>query len=244
MFFFAPVKPSVDVLGLVALETIKVSVPTIIEAAFGLVTHETCTDRLDRWSRNLLRQAGVRLTVKGREHIVPGESYVVMSNHQSHYDIPVLFQALGLPLRMVAKKELYKIPIMSQAMRAAGFVEVDRQNREKAIESLRAVRENVVAKRLSIWIAPEGTRSKTGTLGDFKKGGFHLAIDTGFRILPVTVNGTRAILPSQGLTVTRGRPVEVVIGAPIDPKEYGTERRSELMLVVREAIERHLSPPQ
>lgn len=240
MFSLVSAFPSVDVLSLVALETLKVSVPTIVEATFGHVTTETCTERLESWARNIVRHARITIQVKGKENIDHGASYVIMSNHQSHFDIPVLFEALGLPLRMVAKKELYKIPIMSHAMRVAGFVEIDRKNRSKAIETLRAVRE-ILPNRLSIWIAPEGTRSKTGELGEFKKGGFYLALDAGLPILPVTVNGTRGVLPANGLHVTRGKSVEVVVGAPIDPKEYGHDRKTELMDAVRAAIQKNLS---
>lgn len=235
------VVPSVDVLAWVAVETLKVSVPTLIESAAGSLTVEVCTERLDSWSRNLVRHAGIRLDVVGREHVVPGEAFVVMSNHQSHFDIPVLFQALGIPLRMVAKTELFKIPIMSHAMRAAGFVEVDRKNRASAIQMLSSARDRLDA-AVSIWIAPEGTRSLTGTLGPFKKGGFHLAVSSGLRILPVTIDGTRFALPAKGLTVTKGATAHVTIQQPIDPKQYGTERMPELIAAVREAIEGHLPP--
>src|ERR1700749_2978002 len=105
----------------------------MIQAASGSLTTEICNERLDSWSKDLVRQAGIRIEVSGRENLVPSEAFVVMSNHQSHYDIPVLFQALGVPLRMVAKKELFRIPFMSQAMRAAGFIELDRKNRTNAI---------------------------------------------------------------------------------------------------------------
>src|ERR1041385_1261460 len=125
--------PSVDVLAKVAVETLKVSVPTIVQAAAGNLSTETCNERLDAWSRNIVEYVGLRIDVRGREHLPPGEAFVVMSNHQSHFDIPVLFQALQIPLRMVAKKELFRIPFMAGAMRAAGFVEVDRKNRVSAI---------------------------------------------------------------------------------------------------------------
>jgi 1-acyl-sn-glycerol-3-phosphate acyltransferase len=230
------VPPSVDVLAVVAVETLKVSLPTIVQAAAGTLTTDICNDRLDAWSRNIVDYLDLRLDVHGRENIVAGEAFVVMSNHQSHFDIPVLFQALRIPLRMVAKTELFRIPFMSGAMRAAGFVEVDRKNRTKAITTLRNAREKL-SESVSIWIAPEGTRSVTGKLGTFKKGGFHLAFDAGMRILPVSIEGTRFALPAHGLTVTKRVPVSVTIGRPIDPKDYGVERMKEFVRAVRVAIE-------
>jgi 1-acyl-sn-glycerol-3-phosphate acyltransferase len=235
------VLPSVDVLGLVALETLKVSVPTLFEAARGTVTTQVCNDRLDSWSKHLITHIRMAVEVTGRDNVDASESYVVMSNHQSHLDIPVLFQAVGVPLRMVAKTELFKIPVMSRAMRVAGFVEVDRRDRQRAIESLRAVREQL-NQSLSIWIAPEGTRSRTGRLASFKKVGFHMALDLGLRILPVTINGTRNALPADGLHVTRDQRIEVIVGRPIDAPSFGPDRRDELVATVRAAIHENLWP--
>jgi 1-acyl-sn-glycerol-3-phosphate acyltransferase len=230
------VPPSVDVLAVVAVETLKVSVPTIVQAAAGTLTTEVCNERLDAWSKNIVRYLGLRVDVRGRENIVPGEAFVVMSNHQSHFDIPVLFQALRIPLRMVAKTELFKIPFMSGAMRAAGFVEVDRKNRASAISTLSNARDRL-SDTVSIWIAPEGTRSVTGKLGPFKKGGFHLAIGSKMRILPVSIEGTRFALPAHGLNVTKRVAVSVTIGKPIDPADFGPNPMKPLIAAVRAAIE-------
>jgi 1-acyl-sn-glycerol-3-phosphate acyltransferase len=227
--------PSFDVLAQVAAVTFRISLPTILEAARGTLTVEACDRRLDIWSSELLRQAGITLDVKGHENIKAGESYLVMSNHQSHYDIPVLYQALRISMRMVAKKEIFRIPFMAGAMRAAGFIEIDRENRASAIQSLQAGRQRL-GKAVSLWIAPEGTRSRTGKLGPFKKGGFHLAINTALPILPVSIDGTRLALPAHGLTVTRGALAHVVIGKPIETASYDSSRMSDLVSVVRKAI--------
>ena len=223
--------PSLDVLARAAVETLRISLPTIVQAARGTLTQQICDERLDSWSRRLVRQAGIEIDVKGREHLVSGEPFVVMSNHQSHYDIPVLYQSLRIPLRMVAKKEIFRIPFMAGAMRAAGFVEVDRKNRHSAIQTLSSAHERLEA-AVSLWIAPEGTRSKTGRLGPFKKGGFHLALKSGMRILPVTIEGTRFALPAGGLHVNRGALAHVTIGQPIATTGYGTERMGDLVKVV------------
>jgi 1-acyl-sn-glycerol-3-phosphate acyltransferase len=183
----------------------------VIQSALGTLTTPVFDARLDSWSRAIVRFAEIDIQVEGLERAPPDESFVVMSNHQSHYDIPVLFQALRpRRLRMVAKSELFRLPIWTGAMRAAGFVEVNRKNRISAMRSLDRAREAIQA-GTSIWIAPEGTRSPDGQLGSFKKGGFHMAIGAGARILPVSVNGTRLILPAKGIHVTNGVAVRVVV---------------------------------
>jgi 1-acyl-sn-glycerol-3-phosphate acyltransferase len=165
-----------------------------------------------------------------------------MSNHQSLYDIPVLFQALKRRVRMVAKSELFRVPIWAGAMRNAGFVELDRKNRVAAMRSLERAKAAIEA-GTSIWIAPEGTRSPTGALGDFKKGGFHLASATGARILPVTIDGTRNILTAKGNVVHNDQHVTVTIHAPIATADYGRKQREALVSAVRQAIDSSLSPP-
>ena len=232
--------PSLDIMAHAAVETIRISLPTIIEATFGEVSPKTCDERLDSWSRRLLQEAAIHLDVKGREHIVSGEAYIVMSNHQSHYDIPVLFQALRVPMRMVAKKEIFRIPIMAGAMRAAGFVEIDRQKQQSAFGTLLRACDRL-SESTSVWIAPEGTRSRTGRLGTFKAGGFRMAIQSRARILPVTIDGTRRTLPAGRLKVQRGNMVTVTISAPIDPVSYGLGRMRELIVCVKETIGRNLA---
>jgi 1-acyl-sn-glycerol-3-phosphate acyltransferase len=234
------VVPSFDVLARAAVETLRISLPTMMQAAQGTLTTQICDERLDSWSRALVQQAGIRLDVTGTQNIVLGEPFVVMSNHQSHYDIPVLFQALRVPLRMVAKKEIFRIPFMAGAMRAAGFVEIDRKDPASAIRALKLAHTQL-GDAVSLWIAPEGTRSKTGQLGRFKKGGLHLAVEAGMRILPVAIEGTRFALPAGGVTVKRGAVAHVTILPPIDSKTYAG-RLSALVAVVRGAISAALPP--
>jgi 1-acyl-sn-glycerol-3-phosphate acyltransferase len=220
-------------------ETARISVPTVLDAVFGRVTHEICDRRLDAWSGRLLAQAQITIETRGREHAPRDETFVIMSNHQSLYDIPVIYRSLERRVRMVAKTELFRTPIWGRAMRASGFVEVDRQNRDRAVESLSRAR-RALADGIDIWIAPEGTRSDSGRLLPFKKGGFHLALDTGARILPIAIDGTRDALLARGWTVTNGKTVRVTVCQPIDPAEYGALGRAELVLAVRGAIAQHL----
>jgi 1-acyl-sn-glycerol-3-phosphate acyltransferase len=227
---------SLGVLLRAALETTKISIPTIADAVRGRTDFKVCDGRLNCWSKTLLDQARITLQISGREHLAEGGSYVVMSNHQSHYDIPVMFQALGIRVRMIAKTELFRIPVMGRAMLDSGFVELDRSNRRRALESMRVAKRRILQDGLSIWIAPEGTRSLDGSVGDFKTGGFYLALDSGVPILPVTIDGTIGVLRSGDTTVHKGRSVRVKIHEPIDVTKFTRQRIRELMDKVRTQI--------
>jgi 1-acyl-sn-glycerol-3-phosphate acyltransferase len=221
------------------VDTGRISLPTVVEAIAGRLTAEVCDGRLDWWARKLLADADIDLVVRGREHAEGSQPLIVMSNHQSLYDIPVLFCAIPGRLRMVAKAELFEVPVWGQAMRAAGFIRIDRRDRAQAVASLRAGAA-MLQEGTRIWIAPEGTRSWDGQLGPFKSGGFRMALETGAPILPVAIDGTRRVLPAKGFVVQQHQRVAVTLLPPIDPARYGMERRKELMRDVRDAIARAL----
>lgn len=225
-----------------AFETAWISVPTLVDGLRDRTDFHRCDGRLDSWSANLVKQARIRIETTGMEHVDPDESYLVMSNHQSHYDIPIVFQALKLPIRMVAKTELFSIPLMGPAMLKSGFVEVDRKNSRRAIRQMRVVRQRIQHDKLSIWIAPEGTRSKDGRLGSFKSGGFHVAFATEARILPVSIDGSIRVHRSGDPEVHLNQRVPVVVHPPVDPSSYGKKRLKDLMRDVRDSIESGLSP--
>jgi 1-acyl-sn-glycerol-3-phosphate acyltransferase len=218
-------------------DTARISFPTVADSLRGPVPRAVTERRLDWWTSKLLRDAKLELEVRGLEHAGDGsEAMVVMSNHQSLYDIPVLLQAIPGSLRMVAKAELVRPPIWGRAMLAAGFIRINRSNHDEAVESLRETGGALLASGTRVWIAPEGTRSKTRSLGPFKSGGFRMALDFGVRILPVAIDGTHDVLHSTSWTVHRGKKVTVTILPPIDPKPFGIEGRKELMQQVRCAI--------
>lgn len=223
------------VIAKAVVNTAKISVPTLVEAARGKLDPKTCDARLDQWSRSLLEDAKIALTVRGLEHATSGENFVVMSNHQSLYDIPVLFQALRRRIRMVAKRELFRVPVWGRAMRAAGFIEVDRDDHERAVESLRRAAE-AIENGNDVWIAPEGTRSRDGSLRPFRKGGFHLALAAGARILPVSIDGTQRVLEARGFTVHPGATVSVSVHPPLHSRADSTNELEALMTRVRESI--------
>jgi 1-acyl-sn-glycerol-3-phosphate acyltransferase len=188
------------------------------------------------WAQRLLEHAELSVEIDGLERIPAGETFVVMSNHQSLYDIPVLQVGLPLTLRMVAKSELFKVPLWSHAMLASGYVPIHRNDPTKTVSDLRAA-QKAIEQGISIWIAPEGTRSVDGKLGEFKPGGFLLASAVKARILPVTIQGTRDCLQAGALTAKRGKVAKVVIGNPISPRAFKRNDRDGLINAVREAIE-------
>jgi len=220
-------------------ETLAISFPTMLEAFGGRVTRQVCDERLDRWAHHVVENAHIELELVGRDNVTPGVTFLVMSNHQSLYDIPVLFRVLGPNIRMIAKKELFRVPVFGNALAAAGFISVDRGNRESAIRNLERAR-SLLADGTHVWIAPEGTRSVTGKLLPFKKGGFHLAFTSELPILPVTLSGTREVLRAHGVLSRPGAKVRVTFHPSIDPRPYavrGKAGRTELMDRVRDALE-------
>lgn len=186
------------------------------------------------WSGWILKSLGIPLAVVGRERLEPGQTYVVMSNHQSVFDIFALFRAFDRPFRMVAKHALFWIPILGWSMWMCGFIPIDRSNRESAIRSLdRAARK--IRSGVSVLVFPEGTRSLDGTLHSFKKGGFMLALKAGVPVVPVVVLGTDAIMEKGSLRVGRAE-IEVRIGHPIEISGRGAGSRDLLMEEVRQAM--------
>lgn len=167
------------------------------------------------WSRAWLTAAGVRLETSGGEHINAGRSYVVVANHSSNFDVMACFVAVPIPIRFLAKKELFQLPILSSAMRAIGIVEVDRAARLAVHEQINSRARDLVAVGRSLIIYPEGTRSKAGALGQFKKGAFTIAVGSQLPILPVTIHGSHATWPP-GSTLIRGGRIRVVIDPPVE----------------------------
>lgn len=220
-------------------ETLYVSAPTVVDAFRGTLSREMCDDRLESWAKRVVANSEIVLSVHGREHAVRDKACLIMSNHQSHYDVAIVYYVLGSSIRMIAKRELFTLPVFGRAMKVAGFISIDRQNKERAIASLEDAKEKL-ASGIPIWIAPEGTRSPTGELLPFKKGGFVLAIDTGTPILPVSIRGTRDILRVKEARSRRGIEVVFTIHPAIDPAKFSTmpqkEARDALADEVRRAI--------
>lgn len=165
-------------------------------------------------------------------------AYIFMSNHQSLFDIPLIYATVPGTIRFVTKAELFHVPLFGRALKVGECVPVHRRNPAKKDEFIQIAKDKL-ANGVSLWIFPEGTRSRNSELLPFKSGGFHLAKDTATKIVPVAIVNTRAILPPKKVGVTVGQTVAVRVGEPIDPSGYDTpELQVELMGRVRGEIER------
>ncbi len=187
------------------------------------------------WSRMNLMLSGVRVRMVNREVIDPGQPYIIMSNHQSHYDVWALIAFLPLQLRWVMKMELRKIPIFGLGCERMGHIYIDRSHPDLAYKSLETAAEKIRS-GASVVFFPEGTRSPDGRLLPFKKGGFNIALTAGVPILPVTIRGSRHVLP-KGSAAVRPGTIELILHAPVFLDGYSQENRQELMDKIRETIE-------
>jgi 1-acyl-sn-glycerol-3-phosphate acyltransferase len=178
------------------------------------------------------RIAGARVKLVGRDKIDPSGTYVFMSNHVSNLDPPIVCPLIPRRTSVLAKKVIWRIPILAQALDLAEIVPVERENREAAIQSIRRAGE-VMRHHINMTLFPEGTRSRDGRLLPFKKGPFHLAAETGFPIVPITILGTYEMMP-KGSVIVRSGTVTLVFHPPIDPKQFSS--REELMQAVWNTI--------
>lgn len=187
------------------------------------------------WARFNSFMIPMRVTVGGRENIVKGRSYVIVSNHQSLIDSILLVGWLKTDIKWVMKKELRKVPVFGYAAEKGGQIIIDRSNPKAAYESLRRADEKI-AGGTSIVILPEGTRSRTGQLGEFKKGAFWLSLNLGIPILPVSIINTRNILPPDTLDLFPGRAV-LKIHQPVDVGQYDEVSMERLISDVRHIVQ-------
>lgn len=186
------------------------------------------------WARRTTRFTGIRVQTELRTALDPRKPYVFMANHTSAADIWALYVALPVPVRMIAKIQLGRVPFLGWAMRAGRFIFIDRKNPQAARRSI-AEAERRIAAGASVLLFPEGTRSRTGEMLPFKKGGFHLAMNAGVDIVPVAVRGARGVLPADSFWPKPGL-VEVIVGSPIPTRGLDERGRAALVEQVREAI--------
>lgn len=189
------------------------------------------------WGRLGLFMAGVRVTVTGQDRLPEGPA-IIMSNHQSNFDILALLGYFPRPLSWIAKEELFKIPVFGYSMRRGGYIPLDRSHGRKALKSIEAAAAQIRGGS-SVIIFPEGTRTRDGKLLPFKRGGFVLATRAGVPVVPVTVVGSFLINPGGTLGLNLGLPVEIRIGEPVMVPEglKRSEAEDFLMGRVRRAIE-------
>jgi len=187
------------------------------------------------WARTILWVSGVKVRVRGLEHVDPDASRIYLSNHQSYFDIFVLLASLPVNFKFVLKQELMKIPLLGSAMRGAGYIAIDREDPRKALKSMHEATERI-REGDSVLIFPEGTRSADGRLQPYKNGGFRLALKAGCDLVPIGIVGTCNIVPKGSLRVEQGT-VHMRIGSPIPGGKYSRREMDQLMDRVRKDME-------
>lgn len=182
------------------------------------------------FAKTILFICGAKVNIRHNDRISKNKEYIIVSNHLSYLDIPVLMVSMPKNIRFIYKKSLTKIPIFGWSLFLGGYIPIDRSNARNAIESLKKAA-NRLKENVSIAIFPEGTRSKTGLTGEFKKGIFMLAEFAETEILPVTIIGTNKILHKDSLKINPGE-VEVIINDPLEfrkNKEFLHEVRNKIV---------------
>jgi 1-acyl-sn-glycerol-3-phosphate acyltransferase len=192
------------------------------------------------WAKLCLLYSGVRVDVDGRHHLLPGQSYVIVANHLSQFDIFVLYGYLGVDFRWVMKHELRKVPIIGICCEKLGHVFINRDNTEAAIASLNAARAQL-ANGASVLFFPEGTRSRDGQLKPFKKGAFKMAQELRIPVLPVTLSGTFDILPAGTLRLHPGATARLILHPPLSVTGNSETELQNLVHRSRAAIATPLS---
>ena len=215
---------------------------TIICSIFAAATAILISPRMGSffgkvWAKSSALFTPMFVKVSGKENIKKGESYVIVANHQSQYDIFLLYGWLGIDFRWIMKKELRKAPFIGYASAKVGHIFLDRSSPRAAVESIVESKKQLV-NGTSVVIFPEGTRSRDGRLRKFKKGAFNIARQLELPILPVTIVGTNKIMGSGFINVMPGS-TKLIIHEPIDVMKY-KDSPDELIKVTRDVIESSL----
>jgi len=186
------------------------------------------------WAQLLLWSVLARVRVRGLEKINPSKTYLYVANHQSYIDIPTLFANLPVNFRIMAKMSLFSVPFLGWHLKRSGHIPIDRSSSKSGLKSLYEAAERVKS-GTSLIVFPEGTRSIDGAIHEFKGGSFLLATRAGVPIVPITINGTRAVLKKNSWHLHPGR-VEMIIHDPIDVSPYTAKNIEELARLTRDVI--------
>jgi len=195
----------------------------------------SCDPLARRWSRAVLKLAGVSVQVEGVANLTLDGASIIVANHESWFDVWALAGCLPIDARFTAKKELERIPVFGRAWRAYGHISIDRADRASAIESMTRAGLQTREQGLSVFFFAEGTRCPDGTLHPFKKGPFVMAIEGGVPIVPVALVGSRAIMPKGSLRIRRGV-IVLRVGEPISVEGMEHADRDRLRDTVRDAV--------
>jgi 1-acyl-sn-glycerol-3-phosphate acyltransferase len=186
------------------------------------------------WSRTIARSFGVKVEVEGLENLEPEHPYILAANHQSQFDIFALDGFLMVDFRWMAKKELFRIPLVGWGMRLAGSIPIDRSHGREAMKSLAEAAERI-ASGTSVVIFPEGTRTRDGNLQPFKAGGMYLAIKSGVDVAPVALAGGYDVLPKGRFLPRPGR-IMIRVGKPVSSKDFTQKQKHELADLLHDRV--------
>ena len=184
------------------------------------------------WSRACYWLMFIPVSVDGIENIRPNQSYVFVSNHQSMYDVWLVYGWLPVVFKWLMKAEIRRIPFVGIACKAAGHIFVNRRGAKAAVESLREI-EKQLTNGVSTVIFPEGTRTLDGEVGKFKRGAFQIALDLGLPVIPLSLTGCYEVMP-KGQPYVNWHPVHMHVGKPIDLKQF--DAPNEAIETVRQAV--------
>jgi 1-acyl-sn-glycerol-3-phosphate acyltransferase len=201
----------------------------------GVVSRKFARSLARLWCRQVLFFTGVKLIVKNASNIDKNKNYVFVANHQGYFDIPVIYTGLGSSLSFIAKKELFRIPFFGWGIAAIGCVSMDRKNPRKARAAISRAAAMLRKDNLSLVLFPEGTRSPSGIVSEFKRGSFTLALEAGVPVVPITICGTAEIHSKASFKIHPGS-VTLTIGAPITMEEIGKLNKEELSTMTRDVI--------
>lgn len=187
------------------------------------------------WAQCLLWGSGVRVKVEGLEKIAPDGSYVFVSNHLSYMDTPVVLANIPVQFRFLAKSGLFQIPLLGTHLARAGHIPVPRDDARAAVKTMTTAAQAIRERGISLLIFPEGGRSQTGELADFKEGAAYIAIRAGAPLVPVALQGTREILPFGSAHVRAGS-VTMRIGEPIPTSQLQVRDRMRVSSELHDRI--------
>jgi 1-acyl-sn-glycerol-3-phosphate acyltransferase len=218
-------------------------IATLVLGFFAFITYPF--DRKGRvvhryarvWGKVALLANRVKVKVEGMEHLKREGPYIFMSNHQGSYDIFALLGYLPFQFKWLAKKELFSIPFFGWTMAAAGYISIDREGSRRTVEAMNGAARKI-QEGMSLVIFPEGSRSPDGSIQPFKKGGFTLAIKSKVPIIPITIIGSREIMPKEKLTTTSGE-IRIRMDHPIETQNYSLKDRKSLMEKVSQTISKN-----
>jgi 1-acyl-sn-glycerol-3-phosphate acyltransferase len=187
------------------------------------------------WCRLVVLFSGIRLTVEGMENLDRQGHYMFIINHTSAYDIPILVMSIPLHINFIAKKELFSIPFFGQGIRALGHIPLNRSNPRKAHASIKNAVKQVREKHRSMMLFPEGTRSLTGRVGEFKRASFALVKEAGITMVPILIHGADKVANKKSWYLSPG-PVKLIISDPVDETTVCTATKEELMEMAHNRI--------